>query len=402
MAFVFDWPAHLNAAFFVMKAIFASLGGIAFLVAFILLRRLRRLLYFRRHDALAFDIRQHWPQILSGGIPAESWRDDPMRRDIVQSIALRQLDAEYPNDRPRLQNFLRESGLLDACIARARRARGWQRRQALVELGSMRMPESIPTLAGALDDRDFETRIAAIRGLGRTHLRQAAEPILERLLSSGLKVSPHPIANALVRCCREHPDALLPYLLQAKGEARELLARVAGEIANPRMADEMVILAGDPLPEVRASAARALAIAPLPLALPAIAGLASDPVWFVRLRAIAALDEIRHPRTIPILLGALRDSNRVVRLRSAAALAQFVRDRRQILERIVDLHDRYALHAMISALELGGNFADVIEELSDPERHDAAARRLLEALREGAAGLWNLTPPDPRLEKVHS
>jgi HEAT repeat protein len=402
MAFNFSWPAHLNAAFFVMRAIFASLGGIAVLVSFILIRRLRRRLYFRRHDALAFKIRQHWQQILTGELSAESWRDDPMQRDIVQSIALLQLDAAGSNDRPGLQNFLRETRLLDACIARARRGRGWQRRQALATLGSMRMPETIPTLAGALDDHDFETRIAAVRGLGHTHLCQAAEPILERLMRSGLKVSPHPVSNALVHCCGEHPEVLLPYLRRAHGENRELLARVAGEIANPQMADEIVVLAGDQLPEVRASAARALVVAPLPLALPTIADLACDTVWFVRLRAITALDEIRHPRAIPILLEALRDPNRLVRLRSAAALTQFVRDRRQILESIVELHDRYALHAMISALELGGDFSDVIEELSDPQRHDDAAARLLEALREGAAGIWSAKASAPGLEKVHS
>jgi HEAT repeat protein len=181
---------------------------------------------------------------------------------------------------------------------------------------------------------------------------------------------------------------------------REIIVRVAGEIASQEMADEMVLLAGDPLPEVRASSARALAVAPLPLALPALAGLARDAVWFVRLRAVASIDAIRHPRAIPILLEALSDSNLLVRLRSAAALSEFIQDRTRILENVVDSHDRYALHAMITALELVGDFGKVIEELSDPMRHDAGAERLLSALREGAAGLWSTKPVTPVLEKA--
>jgi HEAT repeat protein len=219
-------------------------------------------------------------------------------------------------------------------------------------------------------------------------------------MTSELRIPAHPIASALLRCCREHPEALLPYIRRAQGQVRELLTRVAGEIASPAIADEMVFLAGDPLPEVRASSARAMAVAPLPLALPVLADLARDAVWYVRLRAVVSIDTIRHPRAIPVLLEALSDPNRLVRLRSAAALSGFIQDRTHILENVVDSHDRYALHAMISALELAGNFGKIIEYLSDPSRHDAASERLLGALREGAAGLWSTGPVDPVLEKV--
>jgi HEAT repeat protein len=323
-----------------------------------------------------------------------------MQREIVQRNILQELAEARPGDRPRLQQFLRTNGLLDACIDRARTGRGWYKREALVTLGATLMPEAIPALADALDDRQLETRLAAIRGLARTGLSQAAEPILEHLMTPGFNIPAHPIANALVRCCREHPEELLPYLRRAQGEVREILARVAAEVASPEMADEMVLLAGDSLPEVRASSARALAIAPLPLALPVLAHLAQDAVWFVRLRAVASLDEIRHPRTIPILLEALCDSNRLVRSRSASALSEFIHDRTQILESVVDSHDRYALHAMISALELAGDFGKVIEDLLDPAQHDETAKRMLDALREGAASLWNIEPAAPFLEKV--
>jgi HEAT repeat protein len=395
-----NWLPHSGSGYFLMEAIFASFVGIVALLLFIVIRRARRRSYFRRHDFQAFTIRKQWREILGGAVDSAFWREDPMRRAIVQDFLLRELDTASPKDRSRFQEFIRANGLLDACIEQARKGRAWQRRNALVTLGATLMPEAIPALAEALDDRQLETRLAAVRGLGRTGLTQAAKPLLERLMMDGLNIPVHPISNALPRCCEEHPEVLLPYLRRAKGEVREILARIAAEIALPEMADEMIVLAGDPLPEVRASAARALTVVPLPLALPALAGLARDAVWFVRLRAVASLDAVRHPRAIPILLEALRDSNRFVRLRAAAALSEFIKERTHILENVVDTHDRYALHAMISALELAGDFGKVVEDLSDPSQHDAAATRLLDALREGAANLWTAEPVDPVAEKV--
>jgi hypothetical protein len=215
-----------------------------------------------------------------------------------------------------------------------------------------------------------------------------------------LKVPIDPVTNALVRCYLNHPSAILPYLRRSVGQPRDMLARVASELATPEMADEMLVLAEDPRPEVRAAAARALTVAPLPLAIPALANLARDEVWFVRLRATIALHEIRHPRAIPILLEALRDSNRLVRIRAATALARFERDKVAILQSIVDSGDHYALHAMISALELGGGFDQTLKELSDPVLHNETAERLLSALREGSAGQWATRPADPVIESV--
>jgi len=96
----------------------------------------------------------------------------------------------------------------------------------------------------------------------------------------------------------------------------------------------------------------------------------------------------------------VRDSNRLVRIRAAMALAKFEHETVEILQSVVESHDRYALHAMISALELGGGFEKVIAELADPMLHDEAASRLLGALREGAAGLWSTRPADPVVESV--
>ncbi len=391
---------NFNASFFWTEAILAALGGVAMLVVYLAGRRALQQFRIRRYDELAFKLHNQWREIVRGSVPAETWRKDPMQCEIVQSIVVQEIGAATDKDRIGLQEFLRATGLIDLCIEKVRGGHGWARRRAMLALGAMRVPEAISPLSDALDDWQLDTRMAAVQGLGRTGLAEAAESIIETFMVGGLKVPLDPITNALVRCYVDQPAAVLPYLRRSQGESRELLARVASELATAEMADEMIVLAEDPRPEVRAAAAKALSVAPLPLAIPALGDLARDEVWFVRLRAAIALNEIRHPRTIPILLEAVRDPNRLVRMRAASTLARFEQDRVEILQSIVDSSDRYALHAMISALELGGGFEQTLKELSDPLLHDETAERLLTALREGAAGLWTTRPADPAIESV--
>jgi HEAT repeat protein len=270
----------------------------------------------------------------------------------------------------------------------------------MLALGAMRVHEAIAPLTELLDDWQLDTRLAAVQGLGRTALPEAAEPIIETLMVDGLKVPADPVTNTLVRCFMNRPEAILPFIRRSQGYSRELLARAASEIATPGMADEMILLAADGKPEVRAVAAKALAIAPLAVAIPTLGDLVQDEVWFVRLRATSALNQLAHPRTIPMLLEAVRDSNRLVRIRAASALAKFERETVDILQSVVDSRDRYALHSMISALDLSGGFERVMAELADPLLHDEAAARLLDALRESAAGLWTTRPSDPVVQSV--
>ena len=391
---------QFDKAFLLTGTIFAAVGAVLLLMMFLVGRRAFKYFRARRFDALAIKLHKQWREIVRGDIPAESWRRDSMQCEIVQSIVIQEISAATDKDRAGLQEFLRHTGLVDRCISRVQGGYGWARRRAMLALGAMRVPEAIAPLSEALDDWQLDTRLTAVKALGHTGLATAAEPILEAFMVGGLKVPHDPIANALARCYFHRPGAILPYLRRSVGESRELLARVASELATAQMADEMVLLAEDARPEVRAAAAKALAAAPLPLAIPALADLVRDEVWFVRLRATIALHEIRHPRTIPILLEAVRDSNRLVRMRAASTLARFEQDRVEILQSIVDSRDRYALHAMISALELGGGFEQTLKELSDPVLHNEAAERLLSALREGAAGLWTTRPADPVVESV--
>lgn len=395
-----DFSLQVNAAYLLAIILVAAAAGIGLLLLFLFARRAWQHFQTRRFDALSIQMRQQWRAIVRGEISADEWRDDAMRCEIIQSIVTQEIGAATDKDRAGLQDFLRASGLLDRCMERVYGGHGWARRRSMLALGSMRVPEAIAPLAEGLDDWQLDTRMTAVQALGRTGLSEAAEPILETFMVGGLKVPAEPVANALVRCYEEHPEALLPYLRRSQGESRDLLARVASELATPAMADEMILLAADQRPEVRACAARAMAVAPLAVAIPTLANLVRDDVWFVRLRAAAALHQISLPRAIPILLEAVRDSNRLVRMRAATALAKFEHETMDILRSIVDSRDRYALHAIISALEPGGGFEKVLAQLSDPLLRDEASSLLLRALREGAAGLWTTRPADRAVESV--
>ena len=390
----------LNAALLVTVILAGVSIGILLLLVFLLARRAWQHFRTRRFDAVSMKVHGQWRAIVRGEIPTEGWRNNSLRCEILQSIVIQEIGSTVDKDRAGLQTFLRASGLLDRCIERVHREKGWSRRRAMLALGAMRMREAIVPICEALDDWQLDTRTAAVQALGRTFLAEAAEPIIEMYMTGSLKVPDDQVANSLVRCYLDQPEALLPYLRRSSGESRELLARVASELATPGMADEMILLAADPEAEVRACAAKSLAVAPLPVAIPALANLVRDEVWFVRLRAVTALNQILHPRAIPLLLEAVRDSNRLVRVRSAAALAKFEHETVDILQSIVNSHDRYALHSMISALELTGSFEKVMAQLVDPLLRDEASALLLDALREGAAGLWTTRPADRIVESV--
>jgi len=381
MESIFNRIEKLGPAGLVLQAILVSLLGIFLLVGFIVLRRWYRARYFRRRNERTVALRSRWDEILSGKISAEDWRFDPLDCNIVESILLDNIEMSSADKLPPLLNCLRVSGLLDMRIYQARTSRGWKQRTALLTLGRTRAAEAIPALAEGLDSRLRETRIAAVRGLGRTARAEAAIPILDRIVTGQFDAPERSLKNALVNCCRAHPQVLIKYVEHANGPVRELLARVLGELASPELGEELLVLAVDPLPEVRASAARALGNTNTPYSLPALHSLASDPEWFVRLRAVVALGQIENIGKIKVLLHALCDTNRHVRQRAAWALARMEPQLEQILEEVVATKDDYALQAFVSELERSGAIEKIVSGFDGSDHHSAEA-----ALNEVVAG----------------
>jgi HEAT repeat protein len=351
MASGFEILHRLEPSAFVFKAIIGAIAADFVLLAFILLRRSYRKRYFRKRDARVFELRQQWDALISGEIPYETWRTKSFDRRIIEDMTLDAFEAAPADQSARLLRFLRTSGLIEKRIFEARKLKGWRRRSALVALGRTRAPEGIPALSEALRDPDLEARNAALRGLGRLGSPEAAEEILQWVAESGLNVPVLPLQNALINCCRERPQILLSYLQHAEPHLRQVLGRVLGEVASSSLGADLIGLADDELPELRAAAARALSNAQPGHAVEVLAELSRDTVWFVRLRAVVAIGKLHDVKALPHLLTALTDANRLVRMRAAEALVDFKSELVPIFAQVVRAHDRYGLHAFLAALE---------------------------------------------------
>lgn len=389
MASIFEKLWRLGPAAFLLRAIFVAIAGDALLIAFILIRRTYRKRYFAKRDARVFDMRQKWDALISGDLPFETWRNKPFDRRIVETIALDALEGAGPEEASRLLKFLRASGLIEKRIFEARTHTGWRRMRALVALGRTRAPEGISALAEGLHARDMETRLAALRGLCRTAAPQAGKEILSWVAEIGLTVPALPLQSALVQCCAERPQILLPYLKHAEGPVREVLGRVLGEIATPSLGMDLLQFVDDDIDELRAAVARAMSHVAPGLALDVLMELAHDSVWFVRLRAIVSLGGLFDPKAIPALLEGLTDSNRLVRLRAAEALLEFKAEMAGIFEQVIATGDRYGLHAYLTALE-NADLCDTLKQdiVASTALSSEHRALLLDALEGGAlAGL---------------
>ncbi len=358
-----SWVADLGLAWLIARAILVSLLGILLLLGFIVFRRWYRGRYFRRLSRRTLILREQWPDILSGKIPSSAWRLDSFDCEIVEDILLDSIEVCGPEQLPTFLACLRNSGLLDVRIREARASEGWHKRSVLLALGRTRAPEAVPALVEALESPSEETRVAAVRGLGRISSAQAALALLNFFVDEKLQVPEHTLKNALLNCCRDSPEVLLPHLERAHGQNRELIARVLGELANPGLGEELLILAADPLPEVRASAARALAKVQPEISFPVLSTLAVDAEWFVRLRAVIAMSSLEHTGKIQVLLRALCDVNRHVRQRAAWTLARMHQGKEEILEKVVATQDDYALQAFLSELERCGTLSEALDGL---------------------------------------
>ena len=398
MGSAFDTFRKLGPAAFVLKAIVSVIVADVLLLAFILLRRTYRKKYFAIRDARMFAIRQEWEALISGEIPYGRWRTKASERDLIETMVLDAFEIASPEESARLLKFMRVSGLIEKRIADGRHHKGWRRHKALVALGRTRAPEGIPSLAEGLRDRDSETRLASLRGLGRMACPEAAKQILIWVDETGLAVPALPLQSALVQSCAERPQVLLPHLQHADKAVREVLGRVLGEVATPSLGPELLQFADDNLPELRAAAARGLSYLNPGAAVNVLSELANDTVWFVRLRAIVSLGKLCHHTAVPFLLQGLTDSNRLVRLRAAEGLVDVKTDPVLIFESVVGLRDQYGLHAYLTALENAGLQARLDTEIkANRQAGGDTNERLLQILHTGKL---SAEPPPAAQENI--
>jgi len=402
MGSAFDTFRKLGPAAFVLKAIIFVIVADVLLLGFILLRRTYRKWYFANRDARMLAIRLQWEALISGEIPYAAWRTKTSERQLIETMVLDTYEVANPEESGRLLKFMRASGLVEKRILEARHHQGWQRHKALVALARTRAPEGIRALAEGLRDRDSETQLAALRGLGRMACPEAAKEILNWVDDAGLVVPALPLQSALIESCAERPQVLLPHLQHADKTVREVLGRVLGEVATPSLGSELLQFADDDLPELRAAAARGLSYLNPGAAVNVLSELVKDTVWFVRLRAIVSLGKLCHHTAIPSLLQGLTDSNRLVRLRAAEGLVDFKTELPPIFEKVVALQDQYGLHAFLTALENAGLQASLVAEITGNTGSRETNETLLQVLRTGKLSTEPRAPRENILVKAAS
>jgi HEAT repeat protein len=394
MGSIFEKLWRLGPAAFVFKAIIAAIVADGLLLAFIFIRRTYRKRFFARRDKRVFELRQEWDALISGRLSYDRWRKKAYDRRIVEAMALDAFEAAGPEESARLLKFMRTSGLIEKRIFEAQHLKGWRRMRALVALGRTRAPEGVPALAEALRDRHLDIRLAALRGLGRTACPQAAEEILAWIGESGLTVPALPLQSALIQCCAERPQLLLPFVKQAEGPLREIMGRVLGEVATPALGLELLQFVGDEREELRAAAARAMSHTNAGMAFDALSELAEDRTWFVRLRAIIGIGSLADPRAIPTLLKGLTDSNRLVRLRAAEALVQFRAVMVPVFQQVIQLRDRFGLHAYLTAIENAGLREKLESQVQSSNVGEDETQRLQAVLQTGSLPPEELEPTE--------
>jgi hypothetical protein len=385
---------------FALRIALVSAALIVGLLVFILLRRFYRGRLFASLDEQSFSVRQHWNDIVSYRIPVKDWYHKPVARTLIEQTALDRIADAGDERRAELQRFLRHTGLVQRRIFEARFGARHKRHEAVLALGRSRLPEAIPVLSEVLQDTDHLLQDAAMRALGHMETPAAGVAIMDAIEVAEIQVSQFTVKDALLRTCRSQPQLLTRYLDDET--TRLLVARILGEIANGSVADELAVLAADPDPEIRASAARGLAYVEPLFAVSVLSELVMDEVWFVRLRAVVSLAGFNHPATMGALLASICDTHRSVRQRSAAALVQLKPLLPMILDRISVSEDKYALHAFISELERSGECHDLMLRLNDKEAlvHEdgrwlmAAVEKARRQIAEAAAGV-KPKPEDP-------
>jgi HEAT repeat protein len=208
--------------------------------------------------------------------------DFPRRDPAIMIAMLRVMRASpHPDQLPFLVDCLRGD---DAGI----------RRLAVESLAEHPGMDVVDLLEPALDDPDDEVRHCAIKVFGRRRTARATElllgllaraPTSARLLvetlvdMDGLAVVPR-----LLAIYTEHPgEAYLPILVE--------LAHRREPAAEPLV----VALLGDPDPETRRTAIRALAMFGSAVATRHIIASATDPAWQVRATVAEVLGDLAHP-----------------------------------------------------------------------------------------------------------
>jgi HEAT repeat protein len=248
---------------------------------------------------------------------------------------------------------LEESGAVDKHLKAAKSRLKWTRAHALRILGELKLPQSVPTLLAALEDRDPDVRNVAARSLGRMRL-QATEEALVGLLGKHDQAVSARIAAICIEMGSRTAPLLIKTLRDGTPKARFWAARILGEIRDPRATRSLADALLDTDSEVRSAATWALGQTGDRSTAPLLEPLLHESVWYVRAHAAESLGKIRDPEYAGALGELLRDSSWWVRKNALDALVALGEPSKAVLLRTLSSHDRFARDCAADGLSTMG------------------------------------------------
>jgi HEAT repeat protein len=176
------------------------------------------------------------------------------------------------------------------------------------------------SLEAALDDPDYQVRLAAARSLAELRAIRSV-----RLLVDKLGLAAEHNSRVLYYIFRQLVPALndqLVALLQSECSVviKELALDALGQSGDGAMVEPIARLLNDSSPELRAKALRALTDLGYPDAGPRALRALADPAWWVRAQAAICVGRVGFLPALPLLAELLADRQWWVRFRAAEAL----------------------------------------------------------------------------------
>lgn len=272
----------------------------------------------------------------------------------------------------------------DKLLAAARNAPGtgkWAHIAALFLLVRDRHPSAHALLAGALGDDDLEVRQAAITLLGELGDRDAARILAEGATESAVLRSR--IASQLDRFEAPVVDLLGKLTASPDPAVRALGAMLLWRhAAAPDVAALLLALVHDADPGVRKSAVQSLAGATGPAATEAARRLLADPVPFVRAhaaRTLVRLDPAQAATDIALLLA---DTDWWVRQAAKEGLLAIGIDALPAVLSQLDSRDRFARNGAADVLQGIGAIPGLVARAAQPGPGGEAAAALLQKITD--------------------
>ena len=312
------------------------------------------------------------------------------RNGFVSSIrvgTLRRLLAEAPSTSPARRflaaEILRRAGLYGA-------TRDWLATLQLLEHANR--IEFWGLVRPALLSRDQHVVGATITLLGRVADRRAAILLTEALTES--RFSRSRIATALDTFPVDIPDIIRPMLTDADPQVRYwatlLMRRYPFDLL---LADQLLLLVGDEDALVRKAALVTYGRVGGDDAIAAARERLEDPVPFVRAQAARTLAALDRLDEAPAIAELLADKNWWVRLAAKQSLERFGREVEPVLLPWLSQEDDFARNGAAEVLQAVGVFEELVRaEIGGPR--DAVRVAFIAGMtRAGGVGMWDAVIP---------